>query len=184
MKKAASASKHWRLLSYLCSIRKAEVHNKFCAHGLCHLLQFLILKLSCFHSLVECLRGSVHPPGQLSFFYFGNRFSHLDFRWEIHAHHLIVSINDFLYFVKNFFKKYRFFLKKSLDIIKEILYNTGVRRSGKLTGKENRPMDEKTKALKELLEILVEHPDLAERITITIKPNKVLQSNEPPTDNK
>ena len=45
-------------------------------------------------------------------------------------------------------------------------------------------MDEKTKALKELLEILVEHPDLAERITITIKPNKVLQSNEPPTDNK
>ena len=45
-------------------------------------------------------------------------------------------------------------------------------------------MDEKTKALKELLEILVEHPDLAERITITIKPNRIIQSNETPTDNK
>ena len=49
------------------------------------------------------------------------------------------------------------------------MYNIGVRRSGKLTGKENRPMDEKVKALKELLEILVEHP---------------IQSNETPTDNK
>lgn len=84
---------------------------------------------------------------------------------------------------RNIFK-YRFFFKKSLDIIKEILYNIGVRRSGKLTGKENRPMDEKAKALKELLEILVEHPDLAERITITIKPNRIIQSNETPTDNK
>ena len=37
-------------------------------------------------------------------------------------------------------------------------------------------MDEKAKALKELLEILVEHPDLAERITITIKPNRIIQS--------
>ena len=37
-------------------------------------------------------------------------------------------------------------------------------------------MDEKTKALKELLEILVEHPDLAERITITIKPNRIIKS--------
>jgi len=44
-------------------------------------------------------------------------------------------------------------------------------------------MDEKVKALKELLEILVEHPDLAERITITIKPNRIIQSNETPTDN-
>ena len=149
-----------------------------------HLLQFFILELSCFHSLVECLRGGVHPPGKFSFFYFGNSFSHFDFRWEIHAHHLTASINDFLYFVKKYFQKYRFFFKKSLDIIKEILYNIGVRRSGKLTGKENRPMDEKTKALKELLEILVEHPDLAERITITIKPNRIIQSNETPTDNK
>lgn len=45
-------------------------------------------------------------------------------------------------------------------------------------------MDEKVKALKELLEILVEHPDLAERITITIKPNRIIQSNETPTNNK
>lgn len=35
--------------------------------------------------------------------------------------------------------------------------------------------DEKIKALKELLEILVEHPNLAERITITIKPSKLIQ---------
>ena len=128
--------------------------------------------------------GGVHPPGKFSFFYFGNSFGHFDFRWEIHVHHLTESINDFLYFVKKYFQKYRFFFKKSLDIIKEILYNIGVRRSGKLTGKENRPMDEKAKALKELLEILVEHPDLAERITITIKPNRIIQSNETPTDNK
>ena len=76
--------------------------------------------------------------------------------------------------------------KVYLFIDKEIkkMYNIGVRRSGKLTGKENRPMDEKVKALKELLEILVEHPDLAERITITIKPNRIIQSNETPTDNK
>lgn len=47
-------------------------------------------------------------------------------------------------------------------------------------------MDDNKKALKELLEILVEHPDLAERITITItiKPNRIIQSNETPTDNK
>lgn len=49
---------------------------------------------------------------------------------------------------------------------------------------ERKGMDEKVKALKELLEILVEHPDLAERITITIKPNRIIQSNETPTDNK
>lgn len=37
-------------------------------------------------------------------------------------------------------------------------------------------MDEKTiKALKELLETLVEHRELAERITITIKPSKLIQ---------
>lgn len=37
-------------------------------------------------------------------------------------------------------------------------------------------MDEKTiKALKELLETLVEHPELAELITITIKPSKLIQ---------
>ena len=45
-------------------------------------------------------------------------------------------------------------------------------------------MDDNKKALKELPEILVEHPDLAERITITIKSNRIIQSNEAPTDNK
>ena len=54
----------------------------------------------------------------------------------------------------------------------------------KTLGLNYKEMDEKTKALKELLEILVEHPDLAERITITIKPNRIIQSNETPTDNK
>ena len=34
---------------------------------------------------------------------------------------------------------------------------------------------ETKEALKELLEILVEHPELAERITITIKPSKLIQ---------
>lgn len=32
------------------------------------------------------------------------------------------------------------------------------------------------KALQELLKLLSEHPDLAERITITIKPSKLTQS--------
>lgn len=36
-------------------------------------------------------------------------------------------------------------------------------------------MDEKVKALRELLELIAKHPDLAERITITIKPQKLLQ---------
>ena len=36
-------------------------------------------------------------------------------------------------------------------------------------------MDDKEKALRELLELIAKHPDLAERITITIKPNKVKQ---------
>ena len=30
----------------------------------------------------------------------------------------------------------------------------------------------------------MDDPDLAERITITIKPNRIIQSNETPTDNK
>ena len=34
---------------------------------------------------------------------------------------------------------------------------------------------ETKEALKKLLEILVEHPELAERITITIKPSKLIQ---------
>lgn len=33
-------------------------------------------------------------------------------------------------------------------------------------------------ALQELLELVVKHPELADRITITIKPNKVLQGTD------
>ncbi len=33
-------------------------------------------------------------------------------------------------------------------------------------------------ALQELLELIAKHPDLAERITITIKSNKVLQGTD------
>lgn len=36
-------------------------------------------------------------------------------------------------------------------------------------------MTEKEKALRDLIKLLVDHPDLADRITITIKPNKVTQ---------
>ena len=47
----------------------------------------------------------------------------------------------------------------------------------KLFGKEDRPMDEeKRKALQELLKILSDCPEVAERITITIRPDKPKQS--------
>ena len=36
-------------------------------------------------------------------------------------------------------------------------------------------MDEKDKALKDLLQLLADHPDLADRITITIKPKQIKQ---------
>lgn len=35
----------------------------------------------------------------------------------------------------------------------------------------------KKEALQELLKLIAENPDLADRITITIKPNKVLQGD-------
>jgi len=38
-------------------------------------------------------------------------------------------------------------------------------------------MDNKKEALQELLELIVKYPWLADRIIITIKPNKVLQDN-------
>jgi len=37
-------------------------------------------------------------------------------------------------------------------------------------------MDEKEKALQELLKLIAENPSLADRITITIKPSKLKQS--------
>ncbi len=38
-------------------------------------------------------------------------------------------------------------------------------------------MTEKEKALHELLKLIADHPELAERITITIRPGKVVQSD-------
>lgn len=43
-------------------------------------------------------------------------------------------------------------------------------------------MDDKAKALQELLELIAKHPELADRITITIKPNKVLQGTDKPKE--
>ena len=40
--------------------------------------------------------------------------------------------------------------------------------------------DEKVKALQELLRLLSDHPEIAERITITIKPSKLKQGAEKP----
>ena len=39
----------------------------------------------------------------------------------------------------------------------------------------------KKEALQELLELIAENPELADRITITIKPNKVLQGGSDET---
>ena len=39
--------------------------------------------------------------------------------------------------------------------------------------------EEKIKALQELLKLIAENPDLAERITITIKPAKLTQGKNP-----
>ena len=36
-------------------------------------------------------------------------------------------------------------------------------------------MSEKEKALQELLKLIADHPELADRITITIKPSKIKQ---------
>lgn len=38
--------------------------------------------------------------------------------------------------------------------------------------------DNKKEALQKLLELIAENPELADRITITIKPSKVLQETE------
>lgn len=51
-------------------------------------------------------------------------------------------------------------------------------------GKEDKPMDKREpqdakRALQELLKLLSDNPDLAERITITIKPGKLTQSGKP-----
>lgn len=43
-------------------------------------------------------------------------------------------------------------------------------------------MDEKEKALQELLKLIADHPELAERITITIKPAKIKQGADEPEE--
>lgn len=40
--------------------------------------------------------------------------------------------------------------------------------------------ENKATALQELLELIAKHPELADRITITIKPSKVLQGSDEP----
>ena len=42
-------------------------------------------------------------------------------------------------------------------------------------------VEDKVKALQELLKIICEHPELADRITITIKPSKIIKQG---TDSK
>ena len=39
-------------------------------------------------------------------------------------------------------------------------------------------MADTTKALQELLKLIADHPELADRITITIKPNKLSQGKD------
>ncbi len=41
-------------------------------------------------------------------------------------------------------------------------------------------MDEKIKALQELLKILSDYPEIVERVTITLKPAKLTQSKPKP----
>lgn len=40
--------------------------------------------------------------------------------------------------------------------------------------------DEKREALQELLKILSDHPEVADRITITIRPSKIKQGTDKP----
>ena len=39
---------------------------------------------------------------------------------------------------------------------------------------------EKEEALRELLKVLSDHPEVADRITITIKPSKIMQGTDKP----
>jgi hypothetical protein len=43
-------------------------------------------------------------------------------------------------------------------------------------------MSETEKALRDLLKLIADHPELADRITITIKPSKVKQGEAEETD--
>lgn len=64
-----------------------------------------------------------------------------------------------------------------VDNIKEMVYTLTV---PKRYGKEGKAMNEdKMKALKELLKLLAENPDVADRITVTFKPGKLTESKPP-----
>lgn len=43
-------------------------------------------------------------------------------------------------------------------------------------------MENSKEALQELLKLIADHPELADRITITIKPAKVLQGTDKPKE--
>jgi len=45
-----------------------------------------------------------------------------------------------------------------------------------------RKTTDKEKALRDLLKLLADHPELADRITITIRPSKVPQDKNPEQD--
>lgn len=55
-------------------------------------------------------------------------------------------------------------------------YNSVPRRYGKEVKAMN---EDKKKALKELLKLLAENPDVADRITVTFKPGKLDESKPP-----
>lgn len=43
-------------------------------------------------------------------------------------------------------------------------------------------MDDNKKALTELLEIIEKHPEIVEKITVVLRPNKISQSDKKPTE--
>ena len=45
---------------------------------------------------------------------------------------------------------------------------------------EKEPSEDKKKALQELLKVLCDNPEIADRITITIRPNRIKQGTDKP----
>lgn len=76
--------------------------------------------------------------------------------------------------VKYFFRLTRICVKKVLTVD-----TFGCTMNTEIKGREVRKTDEKTKeALQDLLKILSDHPELADRITITIRPAKIKQGTD------
>lgn len=65
-------------------------------------------------------------------------------------------------------------MKIVLDIMPYMAYNKNVKRETEwqIHRKEKAMADETKDALKALLELIAKNPELADRITITIRPNK------------